>query len=86
MAQELVAFHKEFHGCYGRIEHHRLGLAYLSGLMSDSPAKSAEPIALEFLDQKSVRPIQMFLKNYKWDHLAMQHTHQKHDCPTDCLP
>jgi SRSO17 transposase len=86
MAQELVAFHEEFHDCYGRIEHHRLGLAYLSGLMSDSPAKSAEPIALEFLDQKSVRPIQMFLKNYKWDHLAMQHTHQRMLAPLIASP
>jgi len=76
MAQELVAFHKEFHDCYGRIEHHRLGLAYLSGLMSDARAKSAEPIALEFLDQKSVRSVQMFMKTYRWDHLAMQRSHQ----------
>ena len=57
MAQELVTFHKQFHDCYGRIEHHRLGLAYLSGLMSNAMAKSAEPIALEFLDQKSVRSV-----------------------------
>ena len=77
MAQELVAFHKEFHDCYGRIEHHRLGLAYLSGLMSNAKAKSAEPIALEFLDRKSVRSVQMFLKTYRWDHLAMQSTHQR---------
>ena len=76
MAQELVTFHKQFHDCYGRIEHHRLGLAYLSGLMSNAMAKSAEPIALEFLDQKSVRSVQMFMKTYRWDHLAMQFTHQ----------
>ncbi len=76
MAQELVDFHKQFHDCYGRIEHHRLGLAYLSGLMSNATAKSAEPIALEFLDKKSVRPIQMFMKTYRWDHLGMQQTHQ----------
>jgi SRSO17 transposase len=76
MAQELVQFHRLFHDCFGRIEHHRLGLAYLSGLMSNAHAKSAEPIALEFLDRKSVRSVQMFLKNYRWDHLAMQRTHQ----------
>ena len=77
MAQELFMFHKQFHDCYGRIEHHRLGLAYLSGLMSNAWAKSAEPIAFEFLNQKSVRSVQMFMKNYHWDHLAMQHTHQR---------
>ncbi|MBU0708085.1 IS701 family transposase [Patescibacteria group bacterium] len=76
MAQELVQFHQLFHDCFGRIEHQRLGLAYISGLMSNAKAKSAEPIALEFLDKKSVRSVQMFMKNYHWDHLAMQHTHQ----------
>ena len=76
MAQELVQFHQQFYDCFGRIEHHRLGLAYISGLMSNAKAKSAEPIALEFLGKKSVRSVQMFMKNYRWDHLAMQRTHQ----------
>ena len=76
MAKELINFHQLFHDCFGRIEHQRLGLAYISGLMSDAKAKSAEPIALEFLDKKSVRSVQMFMKNYRWDHLAMQRTHQ----------
>jgi len=76
MAKELVSFHQLFHDTFGRIEHHRLGLAYLSGLMSNAEAKSAEPIALEFLDKKSVRSVQMFMKNYRWDHGTMQRTHQ----------
>ena len=76
MAQELVDFHKQFHECFGRIEHKRLGLAYISGLMSNAKAKSAEPIALEFLDKKSVRSMQQFMKTYRWDHDAMQFTHQ----------
>jgi hypothetical protein len=57
MAKELVNFHQCFHGAYGRIEHHRLGLAYLSGLMSNAEAKSVEPIALEFLDKKKGRKL-----------------------------
>jgi SRSO17 transposase len=76
MAQELVDFHKQFHECFGRIEHKRLGLAYISGLMSNAKAKSAEPIALEFLDKKSVRSMQQFMKTYRWDLDAMQFTHQ----------
>jgi len=76
MAKELINFHQLFHDCFGRIEHQRLGLAYISGLMSDAKSKSAEPIALEFLDKKSVRSVQKFMKNYHWDHLAMQRTHQ----------
>lgn len=77
MAKELVSFHQLFHDAFGRIEHHRLGLAYLSGLMSNAEAKSAEPIALEFLDKKSVRSLQMFMKNFRWNHVAMQRTHQQ---------
>jgi SRSO17 transposase len=76
MGGELVRFHQLFHDCFGRIEHQRLGLAYISGLMSNAEAKSAEPIALEFLDKQSVRSVQMFMKNYRWDHVSMQRTHQ----------
>lgn len=77
MATELVNFHQCFHDAYGRIEHHRLGLAYLSGLMSNAEAKSAEPIALEFLNKKSVRSMQMFMKTFRWNHGAMLRTHQQ---------
>jgi SRSO17 transposase len=72
MADELVKFHEEFHHCYGRIEHHRLGLAYLSGLMSNKGAKSVEPIALDFLGKGGVRPLQRFMKNCRWDHEEME--------------
>lgn len=77
MATELVNFHQCFHDAYGRTEHHRLGLAYLSGLMSNAEAKSVEPIALEFLNKKSVRSLQMFMKTFRWDHGAMLRTHQQ---------
>lgn len=77
MAEELVSFHRCFHDAYGRLEHHRLGLAYLSGLMSNAEAKSVEPIALEFLDKQSVRSMQMFMKTFRWDHGAMLRTHQQ---------
>jgi len=77
MAQEIVQFHKQFHDCFGRVEHHRLGLAYLSGLMSNATSKSAEPIALEFLGEKSVRSLQQFMKIYGWDHGAMENIHQQ---------
>jgi SRSO17 transposase len=72
MADELVKFHAQFHQCYGRIEHHRLGLTYISGLLSNKDAKSAEPIALDFLGKKGVRPLQRFMKNDLWDHEDME--------------
>lgn len=86
MAKELVDFHHQFHNCFGRIEHQRLGLAYLSGLMSNAKAKSAEPIALEFLGKQSVRSVQMFMKNYRWDHMAMGQTHQSLLAPVISSP
>ncbi len=76
MAKELVKFHEQFHDCFGRIEQQRLGLAYLSGLMSNLKAKSAEPMALEFLGQEDVRSLQRFMKTYLWDHEAMELKHQ----------
>ena len=76
MAEELVKFHEQFHDCFGRIEHHPLGLTYLSGLMSNLPAKSAEPIALEFLGEEDVRSLQRFMKTYHWDHEGMKLKHQ----------
>jgi hypothetical protein len=53
LADELVEFHGQFHPHYGRLEQHRLGLTYLSGLMSTLEAKSAEPMALRFLGTQS---------------------------------
>jgi SRSO17 transposase len=76
LADTLVQFHTQFQACFGRIEHRRLGLAYLSGLLSNTTAKSVEPIALAFLDADAVRPLQRFLKSYGWDDAAMEATHQ----------
>ena len=75
MAEELVAFHQEFHSCFGRSEHQRLGLAYFSGLLSNCTAKSIEPIALEFLGQDAVRSQQRFMKTYRWNLKAMENRH-----------
>jgi SRSO17 transposase len=76
IAAELVAFHAQFQAAFGRKEHRRLGLAYLSGLLSHTPAKSVEPMALAFLDADAVRPLQRFMQSYRWDHQAMEATHQ----------
>jgi len=76
LADELVAFHAQFQAYFGRIEHRRLGLAYLSGLLSNTPAKSVEPMALAFLDEEAVRSLQCFMKSYRWDHAAMEAAHQ----------
>ncbi len=77
LADNLIEFHEQFHSCYGRSEHHRLGLAYISGLISDIKDKSIEPIALEILDKRSVRSLQLFMKHYHWDHEEMEDRHQR---------
>jgi SRSO17 transposase len=76
LAEELVQFHEQFQDCLGRIEHRRLGLTYISGLISNLEAKSAEPMALEFLGGDGVRPLQRFMKECRWDHPAMEAKHQ----------
>ncbi|MBI4737075.1 MAG: IS701 family transposase, partial [candidate division NC10 bacterium] len=75
IADELLQFHAQFQACFGRTEHRRLGLAYLAGLLSNTAAKSVEPIALALLDANAVRPLQRFMKSYGWDHAAMEATH-----------
>ena len=76
LATQLVDFHAQFHRYLGRIENQRLGLAYLSGLISNLDAKSVEPIALEFL-QGSVRALQRFMKEGRWDQAAMGLAHKQ---------
>jgi SRSO17 transposase len=76
ISQELIRFHQQFHEGYRRLEHHRLGLAYFSGLLSNLEAKSVEPIALAFLDEHTVRPLQQFLKVGRWHHEQMETKHQ----------
>lgn len=66
LADEAVSFHSLFDDCFWRKEQRRLGLAYLSGLISNVKSKSVEPIALEFLGSTSVRSSQRFLKTYRW--------------------
>jgi SRSO17 transposase len=74
LADELISFHKQFHAAFGRTEHQRLGLAYISGLLSNKEEKSVEPIALTFLDKKSVRSLQMFMKTFRWNNETMETT------------
>jgi len=77
VAEELVSFHQEFSRYYRRREQHRLGLAYLRGLMSSLERKTAEGIALLLLDAVSVRRLQDFITNYSWDHQGMLGAYQQ---------
>lgn len=86
IADELMAFHGQFHAFFGRKEHRRLGLAYIRGLLSNNEAKSAEPIALKFLGKDGVRPLQRFMKSYGWEHERVEQTNQAMLAPTVADP
>ena len=77
LARQLVEFHTEFSSFYGRREQHRLGLAYLQGLLSDLERKTAEGISLLLLNHSTVRRLQSFMTNYHWDHVGMLHAYQE---------
>ena len=72
IADELVSFHELFHGCYRNTKTVEKGLIYLSGLLSNSSAKSIEPIALKFLGTGEVRNLQRFMKTHVWDQEKME--------------
>lgn len=76
LAEQLCTFHQQFSHCFKREEQRLISLAYLKGLASDLEAKSAEPIALRYLDEKGVRNTQHFLTAGKWDVENLQLEHQ----------
>ena len=72
-----MRFHTEFSRYYRRREQHRLGLAYLRGLKSSLERKTAEGMALLLLNPVSVRRLQDFITNYRWDHDGMLGAYQE---------
>lgn len=77
MADELVDFHRQFSRFYKRLEHRRLGLAYLRGLLAKLKRKTAEGIALLLLGPKAVRSLQDFVSTYRWDDEGMLEEYQR---------
>ncbi len=71
MAEELVAFHEEFHDVFCREEQRVLGQCYLQGLLGEMRRKNIEAIALKYLGASRVRSLQKFMTNYRWDDRIM---------------
>jgi len=67
LADALVNFHNIFNPAFNRPVQLELGITYLKGLLSDMERKSAEPIALQYLDPQRVRALQRFLTDSPWD-------------------
>jgi SRSO17 transposase len=66
LADILLDFHKYFRGCYTHKNQAMFGETYHLGLMSNLEWKSAEPIALRYLDINDVRGLQRFFKDSPW--------------------
>lgn len=77
LAEMLTEFHHQFKACFQRCEQEKLGLGYLSGLLSNIESKSIEPMALELGKITSVRSTQLFMKDSPWKHEIMLNAHQK---------
>jgi len=76
LADRLLDFHREFRPCFDREEQRILSLVYMKGLASDLEAKSAEPIALRYLDKKDVRSMQHFFTGSTWNEEKVLAKHQ----------
>ena len=62
--------------CFSWAAQQRNAETYVKGLMSDLERKSVEPIALRYLDAKSVRPMQQFQRDAPWDEMAVKEKFQ----------
>jgi len=72
----LLAFHDYFQECYTHKNQAIFGETYLTGLMSNLERKSAEPIALQYLNENDVRGLQRFFKNSPWRFNKMKDLYQ----------
>jgi SRSO17 transposase len=66
----LDRFLAHFHDCFSRRPTREHLAAYVRGLLSDLPRKSAEPIALD--QGVPVRTLQEFLGAHRWDHARLR--------------
>jgi SRSO17 transposase len=77
LGKELDSFLASFSSCYSRSEQQNNGELYVKGLLSDLNRKSIERIALKYRDEKAVRPLQLYLKQARWDDEQMKASYQR---------
>lgn len=79
IAEQLVAYHRQFHDLFARREQRQWSLFYLRGQLSDLPRKTVEPmvLALRGHDPAAVRAAQTFLGEGAWDDTAIVRRHQE---------
>jgi SRSO17 transposase len=70
LKSELTRYLKQFDDCFARQDTRAHFPVYVGGQLSDLPAKSCEPIALEA--GVAPRTLQEFLSQHKWDEIRMR--------------
>jgi len=87
LAEMLKNFIKRFEGCFYRTEQTFNANVYVKGLLSNLERKSAEPIALEYMDNpRGPRNLQFFMKDAKWDDKGVEQIYQKGLSERICEP
>jgi len=72
----LVNFINHFASCFTRTAQLHNASTYIKGLLSALARKNVESIALQYLEPKSVRPMQQFQKDAPWDTSKVRHCYQ----------
>lgn len=75
VGHELQAFVAQFADTFCRIEPARLTQLYVQGLLSDTPRKNIEAIALELEGPEAVRGLQRLFCDYQWDESWLRQRH-----------
>jgi SRSO17 transposase len=72
---ELKAFTQLFGATFGRTEPRELCELYLQGLLSQTERKNVEAMALQLDGPESVRNLQRFVSDYRWDESWLRQRH-----------
>ena len=75
VGQELRAFTQLFGDTFGRTEPRELCELYLQGLLSNTQRKNVEAIALALDGPDSVRNLQRFVSEYRWNESWLRQRH-----------
>jgi len=87
LAEMLKNFMGRFENCFHRSEQIYNVNVYVKGLLSNLERKSAEPIALEYIENpRGPRNLQFFMKNAQWDDEIVEQIYQKGLSECICEP
>ena len=77
LAEMLKNYMDRFESCFNRSEQTYNVNVYVKGLLSNLERKSAEPIALEYIENpRGARNLQFFMKDAKWDDEGVKKIYQ----------